>query len=320
MADRPSWEREGRDWPNRETSRFVTAAGLRWHVQVAGPRHGDAPDLLLLHGTAAATHSWRDLLPLLAAHFRVIAPDLPGHGFTDLPSQARLALPGMAGGVAALLQALGAKPVLAVGHSAGAAVALRLALDGRIAPHSVVSLNGALLPFAEKHAVFFTRAARMLVGLPFVPSLFAWRASNRAVAERLLQDTGSRIEPRGVELYTRLFRHSSHVAAALGMMANWELVPLLHDLPRLKPRLILVVGSRDRAVPPQQAERVRARLPAARIVTMPGLGHLAHEEQPKETAELILRIHADSLRMDAETQQNEIGSPSVSDLPYSRTA
>lgn len=311
MADRPSWEREGRDWPNREASRFVTAGGLRWHVQMAGQGGADRPDLLLLHGTAAATHSWRDLLPLLATRFRVIVPDLPGHGFTDLPAQSRLSLPGMAGSLAALLHALGAKPVLAVGHSAGAAIALRLALDGRIAPHSVVSLNGALIPFAEKHAAFFTRAARMLVGLPFVPSLFAWRASNRAVAERLLQDTGSRIEPRGVELYTRLFRHSSHVAAALGMMANWDLVPLLHDLPRLRPRLFLVVGSQDRSIPPQQAERVRARLPSARIVTMPGLGHLAHEEKPKETAELIFALHR-------EIPANEIGSPSASELPYSR--
>ena len=51
MADRPTWEHDGRDWPNREHSRFVTAAGLRWHVQVAG----QGPDLLLVHGTAAAT-------------------------------------------------------------------------------------------------------------------------------------------------------------------------------------------------------------------------------------------------------------------------
>ncbi|WP_372621413.1 alpha/beta fold hydrolase BchO [Falsiroseomonas sp.] len=307
MADRPSWEREGRDWPNREASRFVTAAGLRWHVQVAG----EGPDLLLLHGTAAATHSWRDLLPILATRYRVIAPDMPGHGFTDLPAAARLALPGMAASLAALLHALEAKPALAVGHSAGAAIALRLALDGRIAPDTVVSLNGALLPLGEKHAAFFTRAARMLVGLPFVPSLFAWRASNRAVAERLLQDTGSRIDARGVDLYARLFRHSSHVSAALGMMANWDLIPLLRDLPRLKPRLVLVVGSQDRSVPPAQAERVRTRLPTARILKMQGLGHLAHEEKPRETAELIFGLHA-------EGKGHENGSPSVSVLPYSR--
>jgi len=300
VSDRPSWEREGRDWPNREASRFVTAGGLRWHVQVAG----SGPDLLLLHGTAAATHSWRDLLPMLAAHYRVIAPDLPGHGFTDLPPPPRLSLPAMSAGVAALLAVLGVKPRLAIGHSAGAAILLRMALDGRIAPATIVSLNGALLPLGEKHAAFFTRAARMLAGLPFIPGLLAWRASNRAVAERLLMDTGSRIEPRGVDLYARLLRHRSHIAAALGMMANWDLHPILHDLPRLQPQLVLLAAARDRTIPPAQAGRVRARLPSARIIQIPGLGHLAHEERPAEIARLIIEADAESL------------SPSVSTLPY----
>lgn len=81
-AERPTlWERDGADWPNRAASRFVTASGLTWHVQAMGAP--EAPVLLLLHGTGAATHSWAGLAPLLAARFRVIAPDLPGHGFTD---------------------------------------------------------------------------------------------------------------------------------------------------------------------------------------------------------------------------------------------
>lgn len=307
MVDQPSWERDGRDWPNRGSSRFVVAGGLRWHVQVAG----QGPDLVLVHGTGAATHSWRDVLPLLANRFRVIAPDLPGHGFTSLPSSQRLALPAMSASLNALLKALGVNPVLVVGHSAGAAILLRLALDGQIAPRMVVSLNGALLPLGERHAAFFTKAARMLVGLPFVPSLFAWRASDRAVAERLLCDTGSRLDARGVDLYTRLFRHSGHIAAALGMMANWDLAPLLRDLPRLAPRLLLVVGGADRTIPPAQAERVRACLSAARIVPLPGLGHLAHEEQPARVAALVTRLHE-------EGPDAEIGSPSVSILPYSR--
>ncbi len=54
-AERPDWAVEGRDWPHREASRFVEAAGLRWHVQEFGSP--DAPTLLLLHGTGAATHS-----------------------------------------------------------------------------------------------------------------------------------------------------------------------------------------------------------------------------------------------------------------------
>jgi magnesium chelatase accessory protein len=290
MASRPDWQVEGRDWPNRAASRFVTAAGLRWHVQVMG----EGPVLLLLHGTAAATHSWRDLLPLLARHFTVVAPDLPGHGFSESVQAARLSLPGMAASVAALLDVLGLRPALAAGHSAGAAILLRMALDGRIAPGAILSLNGALQPLGDRHAAFFTRAARLLVGLPFVPSLFAWRAADRAVAERLLRDTGSRIDARGVELYARLFRHSGHLAAALGMMAHWDLVPLLRDLPRLVPRLVLVVGEGDRAVPPVQAQAVRRRLPPARIIALPGLGHLAHEERPVEVAALILAEQPDT--------------------------
>ena len=46
-TEEPIWERDGRDWPNREASRFVKAAGLRWHVQVAG----EGPVILLVHGT-----------------------------------------------------------------------------------------------------------------------------------------------------------------------------------------------------------------------------------------------------------------------------
>jgi magnesium chelatase accessory protein len=282
MAERPEWDREGRDWPNRSASRFVQAGGLRWHVQVMG----EGPVLLLLHGTGAATHSWRALMPLLARRFTVVAPDLPGHGFTSAVPAGRLSLPGMAASVTALLQAMHVSPVLVAGHSAGAAILLRMALDGRIAPVSVVSLCGALLPLGDKNAAFFTRAARLLFSLPFIPQLAAWRA-DRAVAERLLLDTGSRIEQRGVEFYARLFRRSGHIAAALGMMANWDLVPLLNDLPRLGPPLVLVVGAKDRTTPPVQAERVRARLPSARIVSLPNLGHLAHEEQPEAVAAII---------------------------------
>jgi magnesium chelatase accessory protein len=74
----PDWQIEGRDWPNRDCSRFVESGGLRWHVQ----RCGTGPVCLLIHGTGASTHSFRDLMPLLATHFDVIAIDLPGHGFS----------------------------------------------------------------------------------------------------------------------------------------------------------------------------------------------------------------------------------------------
>jgi magnesium chelatase accessory protein len=285
QGETPSWEKDGRDWPNRTASRFVEAGGLNWHVQLMG----QGPCLLLLHGTAAATHSWRDLAPLLAPHFTLIAPDLPGHGFTSSLPQARVSLAGFSEALRALLNKLQASPDLVLGHSAGAAIALRMALDGAMTPRAIFSLNGALLPLGDEHAAFFTRAARLMVGLPFVSKLCAWRASKHEVAAKLLRDTGSEIGPRGVELYTRLFGYPGHIRAALTMMAQWELRPLLRDLPRLVPALFLLVGSRDRAVPPMQARRIQAIQPAARIITLEGLGHLAHEEAPERIVDALLR-------------------------------
>ncbi len=276
------------DWPNRERSRFVRAAGLAWHVQVAG----SGPVLLLLHGTGAATHSWRDLLPLLAERFTVIAPDLPGHGFTEAPAARRLSLPGMARDLRALLWTLGQEPAVAVGHSAGAAIALRMSLDGQLHPRAVVGLNAALLPLGGVAGQMFSPLARMLTGLPLLPDLFAWRARGAGTVEKLLRNTGSRLDARGVALYGRVVREPGHVAAALGMMAHWDLQPLLRDLPRLVPKLLLITGAGDRTIAPADSERVRAMVPGASLATLPGLGHLAHEEAPAETARLILDFAA----------------------------
>ena len=91
-----AWSRDGATWPHHGASRFVTAAGIRWHVQ----EMGQGPVVLLVHGTGAATHSWRGLMPLLAQTHRVIAIDLPGHGFTQTPAPQRLTLPGMAADIA----------------------------------------------------------------------------------------------------------------------------------------------------------------------------------------------------------------------------
>ncbi|RJF77888.1 alpha/beta fold hydrolase BchO [Rhodopseudomonas palustris] len=282
------WSRDGADWPHREASRFVEAGGFRWHVQQMGP--AGAPVLLLIHGTGAATHSWRGLMPLLAKDYQVIAPDLPGHGFTQSPRAHRLSLPGMAADLAALLRVLNVSPQIVVGHSAGAAIAARMCLDGAIAPKLLISLNGAFLPYGGPAANFFSPLAKMLVLNPFVPSLFAWQAGSRGAVERLIGNTGSTLDAQGLKLYGKLVGNSGHVAAALRMMANWDLEPLLRALPQLKPQLVLVAAEGDRAIPPSVARQVQEIQRKAVIERIPRLGHLAHEEQPQLIADLIARF------------------------------
>jgi magnesium chelatase accessory protein len=286
MTDRLDFERDGKDWPNRGASRFVTANGLRFHVQIAGK----GPVMLLLHGTGASTHSWRGLLPLLAEHFTVVAPDLPGHGFTANLGTNGLSITGMARSIRALLSELKLEPVHTVGHSAGAAILIRMALDRQIVPQSIISLNGALLPFGGFAGQFFAPVARLFATLPFMTSMFARRARDPRVIDDILKQTGSKLDAEGVALYRRLAGNGAHIGAALGMMANWDLHTLQRDLARLRTPLVLVAGLKDEMVRPSVSQDVKTRLKMARIVPLPGLGHLAHEENAALVADLICAI------------------------------
>jgi len=298
MSGRLNWDADGRSWPNREFSRFVRAGGLRWHVQVFDPGYfglgsSGRPVALLLHGTGATTHSWRAVAPLLSQRFIVVAPDLPGHGFTGTPSSgAGFALPAVAAGVAALLRVLNLVPALVAGHSAGAAVAARMCLDGAIAPQALVSLNGALLPFPGLANDLFGPVARVLAGSRVAARAFALFAGTRPSVARLMRSTGSAIDAEGMRLYGILASNPVHVAGALGLMANWDLRPLMAGLPRLTTRLVLVTGGNDRMVPPSEAFRVHGLVPRAETISLRGLGHLAHEERPGEIVALLERLVA----------------------------
>ena len=219
MRQSLNWERYGHDWPNREASRFVRASGMQWHVQVMGK----GPPLLLLHGTGASTHSWAGLMPLLASDFTIVAPDLPGQGFTQAPPREFLSLPGMSRAIAGLLRELDIRPEIAVGHSAGAAVAIQMTLSRLIAPRTIISLNGALLPLGGLAGQLFAPLAKLLTITPFVSDLFSRRARDPQAIERMIAQTGSTLDARGIEYYRRLASNPAHVAAALGMMANWDL-------------------------------------------------------------------------------------------------
>jgi magnesium chelatase accessory protein len=291
------WQREGPSWPHHERSRFVTAAGQRWHVQTWPAPAARAPTLLLLHGTGASTHSWRDLAPLLAPQAGVIAVDLPGHGFSGPATRGAhgdgATLPGMARGVRALMAAIGLKPSWLVGHSAGAAIAARLALDDAAGLHGIVSLNGALLPLLGLAGQFFSPLARLLALNPLVPRFFAWRAADAVAVRRLIASTGSTLDAEGEALYRRLVSDPAHVAGALAMMAGWDLDTLQAALPLLSVPLHQVVAECDTTVPPRDAQRVQRLLPAAArgsLTSLTGLGHLAHEERPRQTADLLLRL------------------------------
>jgi magnesium chelatase accessory protein len=281
----------------RHLSSFIETPKLRWHVQWAKHPKPQASSILLLHGTGASTHSWRQLIPLLSDHYTVMAIDFPGHGFTSMPQASDVAtlfsIPGMAAGVSELLTQMKIKPDIVVGHSAGAAVACMLTLDGHLKPQRLVSLNGALLPLDGVAGQVFSPLAKVLTKAPWMPELFSWQAARASVLNKLLEGTGSKLDTEGTRLYRTLISNPSHAQAALHMMAHWDLRTFWDRLRTLQDPLTLIVGSQDWIVPPSVAYRVAESLPHLRpqdIISLPNLGHLAHEEQAQWVADVILPI------------------------------
>jgi magnesium chelatase accessory protein len=80
---------------------------------------------------------------------------------------------------------------------------------------------------------------------------------------------------------------SGHIGGALALMANWDLEPLEAALPGLDLPVLLAHGDLDKTIPPETSRTVAARLPQGQALILPGLGHLAHEEDPAGHATLI---------------------------------
>ncbi|WP_223166282.1 alpha/beta fold hydrolase [Nonomuraea sp. SYSU D8015] len=105
-------------------ARMADLGGLRMHYLI----DGDGPLLVLLHGWPQTGYCWRAIIPALAEHFTVVAPDLRGYGRTDKPADGYDKRT-MAADVRALVRSLGHSTLALAGHDRGARVAHRYALD-----------------------------------------------------------------------------------------------------------------------------------------------------------------------------------------------
>ncbi|ATX64929.1 alpha/beta fold hydrolase BchO [Roseinatronobacter bogoriensis] len=271
------------DWPLRAHSRVIRCRPHEWHVQVLG----QGPDVLLLHGAGASAHSFRHLAQLLHG-YRAIIPDLPGQGFTRAGGMMRLGLDAMADDLAALCADQGWRPVAIIGHSAGAAIALRMAEVLPNPPRCIIGLNAALGPFDGFAGWLFPKLAKAMSASPFVAAIVTRLVSNRNQVEMLLKGTGSTLDAEGVTLYQRLVSDKRHVEGTLGMMAQWQLEPLIERLAQIMAPTLLIASDKDRAVPARVSRDAAAVIPRAEYVEVADFGHLLHEEAPYRVSELIL--------------------------------
>lgn len=281
----PDLDIEGRNWPFRDHSRLVASGGLEWHVQELGDH--DAPAVLLVHGAGAASHSFRGLMPLLAESHHVIAIDLPGHGFTRGAHARDLTLPGMARALTGLVETLNLHPAIAIGHSAGVAVLLEMALSQGFAPGRVIGLNGALEPIRGN--ALLSPLAKLLFANPLTSRFVSFQARMVDMAGHVLRATGSRIDGKGRDCYAMLLRQPAHVSGALGMMANWNLDPLIARLGQISVPVTLIAAADDPMVPDRVSRQAAQRIPECDLEILGYGGHLFHEVAPVQVLALIIK-------------------------------
>ncbi|MCI5113122.1 MAG: alpha/beta fold hydrolase [Marivita sp.] len=269
-------------WPHAEHSRFADVRPHHWHIQ----EMGQGETVLLLHGASGSTHSWRDVMSNLAQDHHVVAIDLPGHGQTRLGSRHRSSLPLMAQDVQALIEHEGWQLRAILAHSAGGALALRiLQKSERRIP--LLAVNPALTPFKGLAGVLFPIAARVVALSPIMARMIKRKMSGPGQVVSLMETTGSKISPEGLNLYAKLFRSDAHLDGTLLMMAQWKLDGLVADLPDITVPCTFLIGENDKAVPPQSVRESAEKLRDATVQPFEGYGHLLHEEAPDLVADQL---------------------------------
>lgn len=236
---------------------------------------------LLLHGFSGAGADWAACAPLLGRP--AWAPDLPGHGRSLAGSD--LTLPCLLRRLEALLDRLRLPRVVLIGYSLGARLALHLALERptRVAALALIGGTPGITDPAERAARAAEDAARardlLLRGAPAF--LAEWRRQPLiATQARAPAAHGARMAR------WRAAASAAGWAAALRALSPGVLPPRWEDLPRLQPPLLLLTGAEDTKFA-AIAARMRERLPAAELRSVPGAGHAPQLEQPARTAALL---------------------------------
>jgi len=280
MGDRiPDW------WPNKSASRFLIVGDYKWHFQLIG---SGKPTILLIHGTGASTHSWSPLIHELKDRFQILAIDLPGHGFSNVPRFGRSTLDAITYGVSLLLEKLDKSPSHIVGHSAGAAIAIQLAARTQI-NIPTTCINAAFGNFSGMAGIMFPYIAKLAAIAPFSSSFIAQIAQDRTRVEKLMDGTGSKLSTDQLRGYQFLFQRKEHVQGTLQLMADWNLDSFLSKLPLVQNPIQFVTGSNDKTVPSSVSKEWAKRIATAEFVEFAKYGHLIHEEAPEIIAPLITR-------------------------------
>ncbi|MFJ6938548.1 alpha/beta fold hydrolase [Streptomyces sp. NPDC101132] len=262
-----------------------TPAGPR-EATVAYERRGAGEPLLLLHGIGHHLQAWHPVLDILATEHEVVAVDLPGFGASPaLPDGVPYGLGSVVPALGSLCATLGLDRPHVAGNSLGGLLALEMARAGLV--RSVTALSPAgFWSEAERRYAFSTlramRAGARVLPRPALDRLSRTAAGRAALTSTIYARPGRR-SPEAVVAETLALREAPGFAETL---AAGEGVLVTEDVPGLP--VTIAWGTRDRLLLRRQGVRAKRTLPGARLVRLPGCGHVPMNDDPALVARVIL--------------------------------
>ena len=259
--------------PDMLTHHYLHLPDVRIHYSTAGKGR----PLVLLHGMGSSGQDWLPVAPELARHHHLILIDLRGHGQSSLSHHHDYSVRSMAADVWKVVDELGLDSVSMLGLSLGGCVTIQSAIlhPGRL--EKIILVNTFAKMRSKGVWDWWAKMKRLVIAVQGMDKL-AWY-----VASGLFQDEALR------KIAYEELRHND-LGVILRTMAGLSRMNLLKDLPRISAPTLVLIGDRDKTVPPRCAEDLLAGIPNARLEIIPDAGHALPYDQPEKFTQAVLNF------------------------------
>lgn len=244
----------------------------------------DKPPILLIHGFASSTYTFRKIVPLLKKQFSIIAIDLPGFGRSEKSSSFVYSFENYAKVMLACLEKFNLSNVHIVAHSMGGQIALHMA---RLAPEKV---NRLVLLCSSG---YFKRAKKLLIYssyLPLFEKMVYYYVHRKEVKDYLKNVFFNKtlINDEIISEFSRPLTEKGFYKSLIRLLRHREGDLLPNELQKINVPTLLIWGEEDRVVPMHVGKRLVKDLPNAQLITYEKTGHLITEERPEPIFKNIL--------------------------------
>ena len=289
MLRRPSdveWDEHAHELHHAERSRFALIDGVRVHYQEAGAK--DSPPLLLIHGFTASNFVWNDvLLPIAAAGFRVIAPDLVGFGFSGKPKQGEYTIDAQGRMIVGLMNHLGIERAILVGSSYGGAVAATCALDDAGRVERLVLVDAVINDYAKRRPLLRLAALPLMGDLISPLMLGSRKLIHSQMRKGYAPENMHLFDEERMTAHHRPLRAANTQRATLRTLRRWSAKRIEQEAHRIEQPTLLIWGEGDPEIPVAHGRRLFEKMPNSRLVVFRQCGHMPMEEYPREFTEVV---------------------------------